>query len=377
MTQQYVSLKLEGDFIDSFIYSGALFLVHANSKITTHRWESLLSSVLDEIRSEGLFEFLKDVRSKGIIENESNKEIFIDEAQLKKSQASEIQLDGWPTDINIYANKFYIASEKGVEEVAYDWREKKIDAKNRFSIWKNYAYKISATDGHRIAIAAGAKGVISARPGSGYINQKTDVTTLLEVDSNDCEWIGSTLIANSISGAYLFSFDALPEKPSVPDGDYWERFNLIKNRAPVTREISFRGVEVVTYAWIAGENLFSLLSNGVLAVGSIDDGGHGGIAVEINSKLSKFFEEARKIRSARSGLFGAAIEIGNKLHTVTESGVDFVSERPVSWRVFPRAKNYSNHLHIIERDHLCIRAYFPPSISGKVDSFGIDTDDIR
>jgi hypothetical protein len=46
MSQGRISIAIEGDFIDSFIYSGTLFLVNGDSRISTYSWESLLQLAL-------------------------------------------------------------------------------------------------------------------------------------------------------------------------------------------------------------------------------------------------------------------------------------------------------------------------------------------
>jgi len=88
------------------------------------------------------------------------------------------------------------------------------------------------------------------------------------------------------------------------------------------------------------------------------------------------FSNTANVLAARTGLFGTVIEIGDELCAVTEDGTETVCTRPVSWRVFPRAKSYLNHLHVVEKDQLCIRAYFPSAILDRTDRFGISIEDV-
>src|SRR4028119_140617 len=116
MRRNYLTIKIEGDFIDSFIYSGTLFLVNANSHIATYNWEGLLNEALLSKKSD-FFEFLKDCRN--FLTRDGNKfqeEISIDEHNLRSKQTGEIlQLKGWSTDINVYSNYLYIADERSEE----------------------------------------------------------------------------------------------------------------------------------------------------------------------------------------------------------------------------------------------------------------------
>ncbi|MEH2093918.1 hypothetical protein [Nostoc sp.] len=369
MSRNYLPIKIEGDFIDSFIYSGTLFLVNANSHIATYNWEGLLNKVLLN-EKYNFFEFLKDCRQYLTIDgNESQEVIYIDEHNLKSQKTGEIlPLKGWSTDINVYSNYLYIADETGVEAINFDYQQKAIDPSLRFPIWGEYAYKISPNNGQRLAIAAGINGIITAFPSKNYIKKK-DIK-IIEIDSCDCEWIGNYLIANSDAGTFISIFDELPKRPEKPDDFFYKNFNDIKKKPPNTQEILNDSNESVAYGWMSGSKLFSLSSDGKLVTRNVDLlNANNSNQTEIKLPISS------NILSVRSGLFGAVIEIGDNLFSLTENGVDVISHRPVSWRVFPRAKNYLNHLHIIENDCLIIRAYFVNS-SDDSDSYGISFDDV-
>jgi hypothetical protein len=387
MSYQYIDINIEGDFIDSFIYSGTLFLVHADSMITTHNWESLVDSAIQFNKfgksASSVIGFLKDCRKNTKLVGQESFSICIDKDELEKKCVSTIPLDGWPTDINVYSNKLYIASEKGVEELQFEVDSKKLKLDGRFCIWRKYAYKVSANDSHRLAIAAGINGVVTATPRSGYIVEREDISTLLEINSHDCEWVGRSLIANSAGGAFLSTFPELPRKPEGTVSDeYWKQYNAIKRQSPQTRRVSSGGLSMVVYAWVAGGKLFSLLNTGELSIESINRDIDPNLELDddldFKVRMDDRFLRSEKILAARSALFGTVIEIGDELCTVTGDGIETVSTRPVSWRVFPRAKSYLNHLHIVEKNQLSIRAYFPLPTLNQSDRFGVGTlDDVE
>lgn len=385
MKQPCISINIEGDFIDSFIYSGTLFLVHTDSKITAHSWECLIDVALqenDQNQAAALtYEFLKDCRSDIPLMDRTPRTINIDKRQLENQKTFTLPLKGWPTDINIYANYFYIASEDGVEELKFNWQSKTLELNNRFHVWRKYAYKVSPNDGHRLAIAAGSNGIITAFPRKDYIMDE-DVTTIIEIDSHDCEWIGSYLVANSLNGSFVATFPELPKKPQEKDEHYWKILNLKKREFPITKKVKHDGEYPVVYAWVAGKRIFSLLSNGMLSIEHADvipqteQNNNFYFPKDNEIDMGDRFSNATKILAARSGLFGTVIETGVDLYSVSENGTEVVSNRPVSWRVFPRARNYLNHLHIVENDHLSIKAYFKAPISNGGDKFGIRFEDV-
>ncbi|WP_445231592.1 hypothetical protein [Duganella rhizosphaerae] len=374
-----MNIKIEGEFIDSFLYSGTLFLVCADSRLMMYDWEAVLKRTINLNSDDGQdkLDFLLDSR-KGFSAYESSySDIIIEAGLLSKHLLFETGLNEWPTDINVYANRFYMAGENGVDEIPYDWTTKQLNIREKFRVWNTYSYKVSANDSHRIAIAAGHNGIISALPRTGYIKRE-DVSTLLEVDSNDCQWIGSNLVANSLQGSYLSIFADLPERPhgNVPP-EYWNSLETAKRQPPISKQISYDEGEPL-YSWLGGSKIFSLLTSGAIAVSQREKKGlsiENGDNVDILN-IDQGLLETRDVLSARTGVFGTVIETNTKLLYVNDSGVEVMASRPISWRVFPRAKSYANHLHVAMNDHLAITAYFGYD-SGKNDNkFGFDANEI-
>ena len=60
-------IHIEGDFIDSFIYSGSLFLVDTQLKLTTYSWNDLLnaSNCTPEL-NKTLHNCFSDIRTENI-----------------------------------------------------------------------------------------------------------------------------------------------------------------------------------------------------------------------------------------------------------------------------------------------------------------------
>jgi len=377
MTAPCITLRIEGDFVDSFIYSGTLFAVTANAEIKTYDWAEIVDAALDECQDDNsnLRDFLIDCRI-GFGLGDVVKEYYVDSALLNAAAVSTINLAGWPTDISLYANRFFIADEKGVSEIKYNWQTRRLDPETKFKVWNGYAYKVSANDNHRLAIAAGGRGVIAAFPRGGYIDERKDISTIVEEDSVDCEWIGSYLTSNSSSGSFVSTFAELPKPPSGPiPQTFWKRVNDLKYAIPDTGRHLIEGANA-KYTWVAGRKLFSVLPDGLLVVQHVALGSDAGDFNEITaSRTLHDSAVANKIISGRSGWFGTVIETSDGLYSITEDLTECLATRPVAWRVFPRAKSYVNHLHIVESDHLCIRAYIGVSANTTIDQFGVSVDE--
>lgn len=380
MTAERIQIKIEGEYVESFLYSGTLFLVGADSKLALYDWEALLKNTM-RLTSEAdlsTFNFLLDSRKRIAVDVLADTEISIGVDQLAKSFKFEFHLEEWPTDINVYANRLYIAGENGVDEVPYDHLQKTLKVQEKFRIWNKYSYKVSANDSHRIAIASGKNGVISALPRNGYIKNE-DISTLLEVNSNDCQWVGSNLVANSLEGSYLSTFPHLPERPSGPvPQEYWKILSSVKREAPVSKQLDYSGLGRLLYSWLGGTKVFSLLDSGVIVTKDSEenDGNDASSSLEVLS-IEQEISGLDYILSARAGTFGTVVETDAQLLSVTQSGVEVIAERPVSWRVFPRAKSYANHLHVTFNDHLSINAYLNCGPDKTWDKFGFDIREVE
>jgi len=365
MNRKYISIKIEGDFIDSFIYSGILFLVSANSQISIYNWKGLLSNISDKC----LYNFLKDCRNGLNLVGDEYQEIYIEAKQLKEHKSGEtLPLKAWTTDIYVYSNRLYIADENGVYTVNFDYDSKMLVQNTQFQLWDKYAYKISPNDNFRVAIAAGSNGIITAFPRFDKSSQQINEIKTIEINSYDCEWIGNNLITNSQDGCYVLVFAELPEKPSKPNKEYYTNVNRLKQQTPERIKIDNDSQASIIYYWMAGRKLFSLLKNGEVIEKDIN------VLQDIKTPSFKL-QISSRVLAVRSALFGAVIEMGDNLLSLTENGVDSISHRPVSWRVFPRAKNYLNHLHIVENDYLAIRAYFV-SDEDDSDNYGISLNEV-
>jgi len=375
MNTNSILLSIQGDFVDSFIYTGTLFLVHGNSQLSTYSWQSILNFASDQIHEINLKRqvstFMDDCRGWQFdFENNDRITIHIDHETLKGMELSSIYLDEWPSDINVYANNLYVCGEDGVDEYKFDRETKKV-IDNPFKIWDEYAFMVAPNDFHRLAIAAGKNGVITAFPKKNSIDSN-DLLTLIEQPSSDCEWIGRNLVSNTSEGSYLSVFSSLSPKPQNPDREYWDRFNREK-RAAETHLISFQEHSILKYAWLAGEKLFGINGQGEV-YSHVETSNIDFPKVDEKRIIPRLSQE--RLLGARSGSFGTVIEYEHDLILYNESGEDLISHRPVNWRVFPRAKNYINHLHVVENDALKIYAFECKTTHNHLDYFAIDTENI-
>ena len=142
---------------------------------------------------------------------------------------------------------------------------------------------------------------------------------------------------------------------------------------PETHLIRSQEQSTLKYAWLAGEKLFGINGQGEV-YSHVETSNIDFPKVEEKRIIPRLSQE--RLLGARSGSFGTVIEYEHALILYNESGEDLISHRPVNWRVFPRSKNYVNHLHVVENDRLQIYAFEINQSHDHLDYFAMDTQNI-
>jgi len=359
MSLEKISVKIEGDYVDSYIYSGYLFLVDHKYIVSIYKWEALIDCFLEGIDAciqEIIKPILKDSRKTG-------NRIDIPGLGLSKENLSRFKLFSyeigvWPSDINIYSNVLYISSENGVSSIKFDWDKGELRTECR--IFDEMSFGVSPNSGNRLAIAAGKNGVLTYIPISR--NKNTGVTQLFENTCLDIDWQSTALIANTISGVCRADFTAMPNKGDYDsDNDYYRSIQRIKKIQPKVSTL-----ENLKNAWVAGDKMFFLSKNGEISFNNLEK------SEQEEKNVSGTVVKGSVLR-ARTGAFGTVVETEDRLYSVTNEGVEPLSGEPVSWRVFPRARNYVNQLHIVNDDFLEINII---NSSSAINDFGFYSEDI-
>ena len=93
-------IKIEGDFIDSFIYSGTLFLVDTQLKLTSYAWHDLLNVTnCPSDLNLTLHQCFSNMRMQNIYNLDDSYTIYNN--ILNQHCCDELFLDSWPTDLDI------------------------------------------------------------------------------------------------------------------------------------------------------------------------------------------------------------------------------------------------------------------------------------
>lgn len=325
---RHSALRIEARFLDSFMYSGALFLLDMNGTLTSYDWHRLVEQTLAKHGRAHLESLFLDSRQAVSLEEEDHGlQLEVSTQILRDAATSEIRWRVWPTDLNVFANKIYISDESGAYVSSYDYASKLMAQDEARTIKSGYVYSVAPGDGGRLAIA-------SATGGLSVLFSNGQERALVEDDVYDCDWFGTKLVANSRNHSYLTTFPALPKRESFKDiRDFFSSMKLVKTAEPTTETLDL-GVPH-EYHWLAGEDV-------------VDEMGQDSAVAPDRSRIIK----------ARSASFGSIVE---HLHGLVVQRSDQRERleigRPIFWRTFSRSKSYLNHLHACDSEGMQIRAY--------------------
>ena len=165
----FVKIKIEGTFLDSFLYSGILFTIDTNGNIYTHSFKHLINNFAETLDSSKekleLKKFILNLSQKSnTLETDNSLEFTIDQNFLKKHNiGTRLDLGFWPTDIDIRNNMIYISSEKGVEIYPFNWKADgpSLSFDKKKTLWNDCkVFGVSTGSWGRTMIAAGNQGAL-------------------------------------------------------------------------------------------------------------------------------------------------------------------------------------------------------------------------
>jgi len=373
---QTLRLIIPGSYYDSQIYSGRLYLWSNNGSIITLDWDKLIESISVPDRLKlaltcafKLSEYLYGDHWKLIFQDTEIKEAiqrkFQELAEMSPIEFSPDKLRkhyvreqdnplSFPhADCTIYINTLYLGSQSGVLAARCDRKTKIPISPKPEKIWDGPALSLSASY-LTLAISAGNAGLFEHSLEVDYTDQKRrEPRPLIKQHSNFARWLYASMFSSSyFNEGYLADFANQESKEDeenirkrvfreiVPSSKIFG--HQTKNGASsltwgVHDKICFatpKSVEVVQYTPYKKDERFVRLG-----------------IVPIEKPIGD-------IVSGDSALFGFIVESEDGLlviNSLMESM--WLQGEPVNWRVFPKSKFYTNQLHIIYEDHICIHSF--------------------
>lgn len=370
-------INIEGNFLDSFIYSGVLFTVDVDGVLCTYSWNHLIDEYMKTDADKKRFKNkLIDTRKDKRIKFDKDLVIELDQKFLEKYQKGIcLDLDVWSTDLDIKDNILYISSERGLEALPFmeSWDNGKVMSFNDlYKVWgESKVFGVSTGSWGRTLLAAGCHGALEVvndvEQNNTIALKQQDGKVLSEEVCLDCEWeLNSTVaILDQLDTQVLLEYEKLisdsnfkfhardsqekrakkiRERESIPQENISYLKEYIKSGIPNNLE------NIATYSWFDEKKLVGL-----------DQENHSLFYDFTKNEWivndNKLVDEMsyRKIRQTNAGIIIETED--DSLYRKSGKTNKLLSNDVSSWRVFPRSKNYQDRIHIVNEDYLQISIF--------------------
>jgi hypothetical protein len=407
-----LKLVFPGEYWDSQIYAGRLYLFSRKGSILTVDWDSLISGwpVHRDARLalEVAFrqsDYLYNARFRLLLQDRQVKDLLRRKFDLLASQRLEVssrrlksalvseQPNPFPfphADSAIYNQRLYVGASSGVFDAGCNKKTKYGVAMRAARRFDAPAFAIAPSYG-TVAVAAGQDGLFSV-PVFADIALGGFEEPLLTQHCSSCAWAYYSIYGSShIAGGKLAAFrkelatwdedraigflesteEADPSAPP-PEGRLvqpapWDRaqWGTVVGRPPRFRREprvvrTFEGAiaesEIfgngVGYSWASQDKICLALDGRVSVVRYRPWEKEPALRLQ---PLGSINLRAWKggVVSGGVALFGTVIECENAIVVITsDESTTTIAGEPVNWRVFTRSKHYENQLHVIFDDRL-------------------------
>ena len=178
---QPAKISIIGDFIDSQIYRGRLYLWTLDGTLCTYNWNDIVDSLYDDDKEKlaytftfkdghylykhSLTEIFKDTDFRELLLRKMNavssKTHIIRPSQLKKFLLQEQDVPGGeiPTDTEIYNSKLYFINDNGLFQSTAHRKTGNPVSSKPFKLWDCKLLSIKANRFPQIALSGGDEGL--------------------------------------------------------------------------------------------------------------------------------------------------------------------------------------------------------------------------
>jgi hypothetical protein len=371
-----LKLIIPGEYWDTQIYAGRLYLFERAGSIRTLDWDRLIgtwgiaedSRIAMECafqRSDYLYgdrwsllfsdrEFKELVRTK--FERLSATDLT---ASIEKLVAATVGTQDSPfpfphADSLIYKKNLFVVATEGVFRATCNKQTKRPVATRAEKKWDGPAQAVAASY-NTLALAVGDEGLFQLpldRNGGRPLR-------LEHQNCTDCSWTFQSIFCSShLNSGYLAAFEKEYED------EYEDAFRR-KFDGTIAAEDIFRSSG---YSWGHQDKLCQAVDRRISivryvpwekdrearlkALGLID------LAIHPGAEVIDLAPWKGDVISANVAVFGTIIECENAIVVVPSDGpVLTLPGEPVNWRIFPRSVQYENQLHAVYHDRLEILSF--------------------
>ncbi len=384
-------LILEGQFWDSHLYMGNLYLITRDGRIHTIDWNKLVSEfpVPADLalpmqyafsRSDSIYQnqrelIYQDPQVREVIQNKfvrlanHHKTPRVADWRYHLVRTQDTPFPFPHLDATIYMKGFFTASENGVYVVSTGQMEsKRKSPPEAVRLWDCPVISLDASYG-ALALAAGSDGLFEFDLDGWDTADPRQPKLVDQRDCTDCSWayysiIGSSHTQGGIFAEYVKEDDQ--SRPGSRNGHDFEPSNLGRSwrGAPGLQRRFEKTVgpgEIFKeqgegYCW-GGKDKICHAREGTMTVARYSPWENGTERLNI-LRQTTFDAAKRNPVGAAVAPFGSIIELDKSMVIVrSDDELLTLPGVPVNWRVFNRSKQYENQLHVIYENRLEIFSF--------------------
>lgn len=409
---QPVRLLIPGEWWDSYIYAGHLYLLRADGSAKVIRWPSLINEIveryaLDRLAVELAFvdarylygdqwaRLVRDPEIRAVLDSKferlSSDTLEIDDALLEAVGAYDVPAIApeLVSDVEIHRDMMYFGGEAGL----FIQSRHALDGPGS-RIWDAPLYRIRASEGV-LALAAGVDGLFQvAAQRRREVESIADLAPLVYGDFFSCGWLARNIYATSYANAGMLAY--FNDRPSRRGGSRQRVFEAAVPDSAVFHDASddwpapsgsngrHRATEAdqsdappddqppqIIFESRAQPAQARPSKSGLSWAGQdrVCQATQDGVRVAEFRPRRKRLKDKFKVHptTALSGAtqavagdvapFGVVLETDEDLVVLADEGVWSYGREPIRWRTFPRATNYPNQLHIVAEDRIEICSF--------------------
>lgn len=383
---QAVTLSIPGEYWDSQIYSGKLYLFAENHSVHVYNWVRAVESVAKQFEPlqtairiafvDGQLLYtdagkllLQDKEIRAVIQKQLNTlaETADLEINFKAGIGKFLKIRGNPfpfphADSEIYYHKMFVGLKDGLFCTPTHALENE-DSNGAEKRWDSSVLNVKASHQYTtLACAAGDEGLAEFSVFDPANSASTGTPKIVTPKScTSCEWSYQSIFGSAPgTPGFLASF----RKQKIAENQYERLIDRVVSSGEI-----FNATGV---AWGCKDKIYNLNSDGLSVklynpkVGTAEAAGVSGTKIPEKQFLDKGVHgvgidkitSPYDIVSTATAPFGSVVETHDGLQVIrSDETLEFIAGEPVSWRVFPRSENYANQLHIIYEDRIEIRTY--------------------
>lgn len=370
---QPAKISIKGDFIDSQIYRGRLYLWTMEGTLCTYDWNKLVDSLINDekeslaytftfrdghyLYKHSLTEIFEDEDFRNLLQQKmdavSGKIHIVNHKQLANFLIKEQDVPGGeiPTDTEIYDSKLYFINDKGLHVATAHRKEGNPVSSKPTKLWDCKLLSIKANRYPQIALSAGEEGLFELnigmktyRPGR---HEEKNIVSINNRHSSFANYNHLSIYSSSLSGSSYMAYYLWETEGNNFYREYKTEYN---------QDVIFDKKQGLS--WGAGDKIYLANKSGIDIVRFSNNKKN----LEEN-KTFQYLDHYKKninkeIIGGSAAYFGNIVEFIDGLWVVRSDGEITKVNKPVTrWRIFPRSINYENQLHVILDNKLDIYSF--------------------